>query len=61
MPQLHTTFFKDLGRLVVHQVSLVIHHLSYTDLSDLDAARQTGTGVAVEDGATADAVAARLE
>lgn len=61
MPQLDATLGEDLGRLVIDQVALIVHDLSYTDLGDLDAACQTGTCVAVEDSAAADTVTACFE
>jgi hypothetical protein len=61
LPQLDAALSKDLGCLVVDQVALVVYNLSYADLGDLDAARQTGTCVAVEDSAAADTVATCFE
>ena len=47
MSQLDTGFAEDMSGFDIHVVALAVHHLGDADLDDLDAARQTRTGIAV--------------
>jgi hypothetical protein len=61
LSQAHAALSKDLGRLCVYQVALVVHDLADTDLGNLDAAGQARASIAVQNGRLADAVAAGFE
>ena len=61
LPELDAGGAEDLGGVAVHAVALAIDDLGDADLDDLDAAGEAGAGVAVEDAAGADALAAGLE
>ena len=61
LPQLDAGAPKHLSSSAIHAVALVVDDLADADLDDLDAAGEAGAGIAVEDGAGADALAAGLE
>lgn len=61
LPQADTRLAQDPATGVVHVIALAEDDLLDADLGDLDAASQARTGVAVEDGALADALAAGLQ
>lgn len=61
LAQLHTRLSEYLGRLLVHTVPVVVHHLADAYLADLDAARQTRARVAVQHRALTDPLPAGLQ
>ena len=61
LPQLDAGGAEDLSGGAVHAVALAVDDLGDADLDDLDAAGEAGAGVAVEDAAGTDALAAGLE
>jgi len=61
LAQLDAGLLEDRGRFAIHAVSAAVDDLTDANLGNLDTARQTGAGIAVQDCAISDPLAAGFE